>query len=228
MEYKDILNLLKQKSEGDDFKNFTQKIVNSASQVIGVKTIHIKNLAKQIASDKPKMFLDQQTLPFYEQKLLYGFVLAYAKLTVDEFINYLNFYLNIIDSWALVDSPICVMKIIQKNKSVFFDFLVSNLKHTNPYACRFSIIAFFKFYLTDDYINQIINIYKNINSSEYYINIGLSWGVCEILIKNYKKGVELLSEKSLPTWIQNKSIQKACESFRLNLEQKAYLKTLKK
>jgi len=227
MELNAILSYLKSNYSGEEFKEFTKKIVNSKSEVIGVKTDVIKSLAKSIVETNSKQFLDYKDVTFYEQKLLYGFVLAYSKLKLQEFEKYFNFYLSIIDSWAIVDSPICAMKIIKNNKDYFFEKLVNNLNHKNPFAVRFSVVAFFKFYLTDNYVDKVIEIYKTLKSEHYYINIGLSWGICEILIKHFDKGVNLLQTKQLSAIVQNKAIQKACESFRITEQQKQFLKTLK-
>ncbi len=228
MTNKQILEYLNAKKEKDAFINFTKKIVNSQSEIIGVKTIEIKKLAKLISNQDYLTYLKTATLNFYEEKLLYGFVLGYSKLSLQNFLFYLEKYLKVIDSWALVDSPITVMKIIEKNKTELFEYLIKNLTHVNPYGVRFSIVAFFKFYLTEQYIAEVLKIYESIQSKEYYINIALAWGICEILIKFYNKGISLLKKFTLNKWVQNKAIQKACESFRISSEQKEFLKTLKK
>ena len=54
-----------------------------------------------------------------------------------------------------------------------------------------------------------------------------SWYIATALVKNYEQVVEVLEQKRLYKWTHNKSIQKAIESFRITLEQKNYLRTLK-
>ncbi len=227
MSNSEILNLLQAKKGNLKQIEFAKKIVNTTDEILAVKTADVKNLAKQIAKTNAKEYLNGADLNIYEQKLLYGFVLGYANLSVEEFKAYLFKFFAVINCWALCDSPISTMKIIEKNKDYFFNFFVENLKNKNPFVVRFSIVAFFKFYLGNEYIDRVVEIYKKIKSNEYYINIGLAWGVCEILTKQYNKGVEILKQKALDKWVQNKAIQKARESFRISTDKKEFLLTLK-
>ena len=227
MDNNNILNYLVEHKGTLDQVNFAKKIINTPDEVLGVKTNIIKKLAKKISQQNFLYYLNNAQTNNYEQKLLYGFVLGYANLSLQQFKLYLNKFYNFLNCWALVDSPLCVMQIIKNNKSELFDFFVFNINNKNPFVVRFSIVCFFKYYLCDELINKIIDIYKNINREEYYIKIALAWAICEILIKNYNKGIDLLKQKVLNPWVQNKAIQKACESYRINSKQKEFLKTLK-
>ena len=46
-------------------------------------------------------------------------------------------------------------------------------------------------------------------------------------MKQYEAALPLLESRTLDPWIQNKTIQKAIESYRISGEQKEYLRTLK-
>ena len=54
-----------------------------------------------------------------------------------------------------------------------------------------------------------------------------AWLTAEILIKYYTDGLTILKDGILPKNTHNKSIQKAIESYRLNKDQKEYLRSLK-
>jgi predicted DNA alkylation repair enzyme len=47
------------------------------------------------------------------------------------------------------------------------------------------------------------------------------------LAKRWEDTVVYLEENKLDVWVHNKTIQKACESYRITPEKKKYLKTLK-
>ena len=66
-----------------------------------------------------------------------------------------------------------------------------------------------------------------IHSEEYYVNMAIAWYYSFALIKQYERTVGLFESKTLAPWVQNKSIQKAIESYRIAPEMKAYLRTLK-
>ena len=82
------------------------------------------------------------------------------------------------------------------------------------------------YYVDDKYEKMLHHTVKNIKSEEYYINMALAWLVSVMLVKMYDSTLPLLSG-CLTKWVHNKSIQKACESYRITNDQKTYLKGLK-
>ena len=67
-----------------------------------------------------------------------------------------------------------------------------------------------------------------IHNDEYYVQMGLSWLLCECYIKFPNETKRLLEEKVLDSFVQNKTICKIRDSYRVSKEEKEYLKTLKK
>ena len=57
--------------------------------------------------------------------------------------------------------------------------------------------------------------------------MAIAWYYSFALIKQYERTVGLFESKTLAPWVQNKSIQKAIESYRIAPERKAYLRSLK-
>ena len=66
-----------------------------------------------------------------------------------------------------------------------------------------------------------------VRSDEYYINMMKAWYFATALAKQYDSAVKFIENRALDMWSHNKAVQKACESFRVTDEHKAYLKTLK-
>ena len=55
----------------------------------------------------------------------------------------------------------------------------------------------------------------------------IAWFFATALAKRWEDTVIYLEENKLDVWVHNKTIQKACESYRIAPEKKKYLKTLK-
>ena len=83
------------------------------------------------------------------------------------------------------------------------------------------------YYVEEEYVDVLISFLRQADRSKYYVYMACAWLTVEILIKHYDVGVSILQRNVLDVKTHNKSIQKAQESFRLNDEQKRYLKTLK-
>ena len=83
-------------------------------------------------------------------------------------------------------------------------------------------------YFLDDSFDLKYAIYiSNIQSEEYYLNMMIAWYFSFALIKQYDKVIGIIESKQMSKWVQNKTIQKAIESFRIPNERKEYLRTLK-
>ena len=67
----------------------------------------------------------------------------------------------------------------------------------------------------------------SVKSEEYYVKMMQAWYFATALAKQWNAIIPLLTERKLPTWVHNKTIQKAIESFRITTEQKTFLRTLK-
>ena len=72
-----------------------------------------------------------------------------------------------------------------------------------------------------------LKIVSKVKSNEYYINMMKSWYFATALAKQYNKTIPYIENNKLDTWVHNKTIQKAIESYRITNSQKDYLKTLK-
>ena len=68
---------------------------------------------------------------------------------------------------------------------------------------------------------------SEIRSEEYYVNMMIAWYFATALAKQYETILPYIEKQKLDVWTHNKTIQKACESYRITSEQKAYLRTLK-
>jgi len=82
-------------------------------------------------------------------------------------------------------------------------------------------------YLDEDFQEEYLELVAGIRSEEYYVNMMIAWYFATALAKQYEKTIPYLRDKKLDIWTHNKTIQKACESYRITREQKEYLRTLK-
>ena len=72
-----------------------------------------------------------------------------------------------------------------------------------------------------------LNIILNIKTDRYYVNMALSWLICEIYIKYPGKIDKYLDIKYLNKFVINKSISKINDSYRITKEVKEKLKKRK-
>ena len=54
-----------------------------------------------------------------------------------------------------------------------------------------------------------------------------AWFFAEALVKQYDQTLPYLKEKKLSPWVHNKTISKACDSFRITTDKKNALRSLR-
>ena len=83
-------------------------------------------------------------------------------------------------------------------------------------------------YINKSYIESIFTIIRNsFKEQEYYVNMIISWLLCECFIKEREKTINFLTSNNLNKFVLNKFISKCNDSFRIDKKDKIYLKTLK-
>lgn len=225
-----MLSSLRALSAGSDFIEFTKKIVKTQKEIIGVRTIDIRKLAKQISKcDHDALFKFGSNLS-YEEVLIKGIVLAHEK-DFDLVRPHLDELINVFDSWAEVDMICSSLAFVKGNEIKVFEYFSKLLQSPKRFACRFGVIGLMKYFLAENMLDKVLILLDNAACDDYYVEMGIAWLISEILIKYSKKAIENMKkiEKNyhFSKFVVNKAIQKATESYRIDQTLKTKLRTLK-
>lgn len=153
---------------------------------------------------------------------------AYAKLTFEELLEYLDIVVPRIDNWAICDCFTSTLKSLRKRREEFLFYIEKCVSDEREYVQRFAYVCLLDHYTIPEYFEKEFAFMERADCSKYYVHMAVAWLLAEILVKGYGEGVKFLRSSALPAKTLNKAIQKARESYRLTDEQKNYLKTLKK
>lgn len=223
--------ILKQLFELQDkkYKEFHSSLCPNVDNIIGVRIPELRKLAKQIAKENPKEFIENPVKKqYYEEIMLEGFVIGYMKATLEEKLHYLDNFIPEIDNWAVCDCTASTLKFIDKYKKEAWEYLQKYINSKKEFEKRFAIIILMDYYLTDEYIDKVLEIYNKIDSDQYYVQMGIAWAISVCFVKYREKTRKILDNNNLSTFTHNKSIQKIIESTRVDKETKEELKKLKK
>ena len=223
--YTEYISYMKSISDSEYLK-FNKKLVFTDYKMMGVKTSLLRTLAKDISKGDIISFLNISNHEYYEEILVFGFVIGYIK-DLDIFMKYFNKFIRYIDNWAVCDMCISSMKIVKKNKDYFFKLINKYVIDSNPYVVRVGTILLLDYYIDDEYIDKIFYIIDNINREEYYINMSIAWLVSICFIKYRNKTLEYLKNCKLNKFTYNKALQKSRESLRVSPEDKILLQSMK-
>lgn len=211
------------------YKEFHCKLIPGVDPdtVIGIRTPVLRKLAAEIyGSDEAVSFLNSLPHKYYDENNLHGFLIEKIK-DYDECITRLKEFLPYINNWATCDS--ITPKVFKKHLPELLSQIKIWLSSDHVYTVRFGIEMLMKFYLSEEIFDEEYpRLIAGIRSGEYYVNMMIAWYFATALARQYDTVLPYIEEQRLDTWVHNKTIQKAVESFRITDEQKIYLKTLKR
>ena len=225
-DYQEFIAYLKSQ-EDSKYKNFHKSLIKENINLIGIRTPILKKISSEIYHGNYESFLNQIKFKYYEETIIYGFIICKIK-NVKELFHYLKIYIKHIDCWPECDLFVSNLKIVNKNKELFIKYIDKNITSANPWQIRLCYVLLLSYYIDKDYINKIFTYSNNNNNNDYYVKMAIAWTISLCYIKykditlNYLK-----NENTLDTWTYNKTIQKIIESTRISQEEKEYLKTLK-
>lgn len=192
---------------------------------IGVRVPDARKLAKEyIKADESKIFMQELPHKYYDENLLHGLMISEIK-DYDLCLKELDLFLPYVDNWAVCDtiSP----KIFKKHRAELLHKIEEWAASEHVYTCRFGLEMLMSHFLDDDFKPEYLEIPASIRSLEYYVNMMIAWFFATALAKQWDSALPYLENRRLDTWVHDKTIRKACESYRISDEHKQFLKRLK-
>ena len=205
MTYLEFLDILSSKAESA-FAQFQKRLIFTKYKIMGVRTPTLRKLAKEYAADFEEIF----AFPNEYYEVVFIKLTMVAALPYHRFLEKLEDCVALMDNWALCDS--FKAKCLKRHKEEFLPAL---------------LVVLLAEYVEQKYLPTIESFIRHANTAFYYVHMAVAWLLAEVLVKEYDQGIELLNKRIVDIKTHNKAIQKAIESYRLNQEQKEFLRSLK-
>ena len=209
------------------YKAFQSALMPSVSPdaIIGVRTPLLRKYAKELHREgKSDEFLSSLPHRYYEENNLHAFLIEQIE-DFDQTVLALEVFLPYVDNWATCDSM--APRVLGKHPELLLEKIKMWILSPHTYTIRYAIGLLMRFFLDERFNTEYSDIVASVRSEEYYVNMMIAWYFATALAKQYDSTLPYLTERQLPTWIHNKTIQKAVESYRITVEQKQFLRTLR-
>lgn len=212
----------------DKYQQFNSSLIPNVNSelVIGVRTPELRKYVAELAKREDiGKFLAALPHEYFEENQLHAFIIEKTR-DYDRCLSEVEEFLPYIDNWATCDQ--CIPKVLTKNPERLIEAVRRWVSSDKPYTVRYGIGMLMRAYLDDGFEPEYPQLVAGVESQEYYVNMMRAWYFATALAKQYEAVIGYFEDGRLDLWTHNKAIQKACESYRVNNEHKAYLKTLKR
>lgn len=224
-----------------NIENFIQVYAHGIGNILGVRVPILRDYAKKLAKEYEihdlLTYIDNE---YYEEIMLQGMLIGLENdkdknkvknkdiRNIKHILKDIEKFVPKIDNWAICDGFCTGLKITKKHKKEMWDFLQKYVTSDKEFEIRFGIVMILDYYITEEYLEKNFDIFDDIKSDRYYVQMAVAWAISICLIKFYDKTIEYLKHAKIDKFTYNKALQKAIESYRISDEQKAELRKMKK
>ncbi|MDR2090812.1 MAG: DNA alkylation repair protein [Clostridiales bacterium] len=206
----------------EKLKKFHEKIINDElkTEIIGVRTPVMRDIARRISKGDYKSFLKFNTYKTHEEKMIAGILIGLVKIEYPELMRMLKDFVPHISNWGLTDITAIKFKQIEKNKTQALTEITAFLHSENPWEIRLGLILLLALYVDAEYIEACLAAAASVRDTHYYVRMGNAWLLSVCYIKFPEQTAALFKKNILNPWTQNKAVQKIRESLRVSPQEK--------
>lgn len=210
----------------EKYAKFHGSLVPNA-KILGVRVPFLRKIAKKFSVHND--FLQEIQLNYYEKTAVACYYVGLKAKTKEDLQKYLSVVLPKVDNWALCDGLASSLKVLKKDKEnellpYIFEFLSSD----KVYDKRFAIVCLLHYLTSESLVKTIIQKVTVYQGTDYYVDMAIAWLLATACINFESQVKQTLENGFLTTFVQNKTISKINESFRISTQTKEKLKLLLK
>ena len=211
-----------------DFQQFMAKLIPNVKpeKIIGVRTPILRKIAKQIAKEDWRFYLEEYPAESYEEIMLQGMVIGYIKEDFGEVLKQVERFLPKIDNWGICDSFCAGLKQTKKEPEKMWEFITRYIHDERTYFVRFSVVMMIFYYTDKGHIEQAFSYFDEICHEDYYVKMAVAWAISIYFIKMPEQTMVYLKNNRLDDFTYHKALQKIRESQKVDKETKEKIKEM--
>ena len=212
----------------EEYGKFQSALIPGEDRLLGVRLPLLRKLAKEIAKGDWRSYLSTGESEYFEEVMLQGMVIGYAKAAPEEILQYTAQFIPKIRNWAVCDSFCSGLKITKDQPHLVWDFIQPYLKSGQEFEIRFAEIMMLSYFINDEYFDEVLIRFDQTHHEGYYVKMGIAWAISICFIKYPEKTMDYLKQNNLDDFTFNKSIQKILESNCVDRDTKIAMRTMKR
>ena len=210
----------------DDNAEFVRKLVPGDRVIIGARLPAMRDLAKRVAKDDWRSYIESWQPECMEDYMLRGLVIAYARMDVDERLDEYRKFIPLIDNWSVCDSFCNTWKPKKNEREKVWDFIVPYLRADDEFQMRFSAVMMLALFITDDHIDDVISLLDSADNDGYYFRMAKAWTLSVCFVKYPDITMPYLEKGTLDDETLKMTVRKIIDSYRVSDEMKTKVRGL--
>jgi 3-methyladenine DNA glycosylase AlkD len=211
-----------------EYQQFSAALLPNVDNLLGVRLPLLRKLAQKMAKEDWRSYLKSNDTCYFEETMLQGMILGYVRADVEEILAYVVEFVPRIDNWSVCDSFCSGLKFTKNHRELVWGFLQPYLASTQEYEIRFGVVMLLSFFIEEEYIDLLLLRLNALRHEGYYAKMAVAWALSLCYVKFPETTWTYLQNSQLDTFTYNKALQKITESYRVDAECKAKIRSMKR
>ena len=208
------------------YMKFTSALMPGVENVLGIRLPLLRKIAREIAAGDWRAYLAQAGDFYFEERMLQGMVISYARCDPAEKLEHVARFIPKIDNWAVCDCFCWRLKAAERQP--MWEFIRPRFRSEAEYEVRFTVVMALGNFVDQAHLEDLLQLLDGIRHEAYYARMGVAWAVSVCYIKFPERTHAWLESCSLDDWTFNKSLQKIVESYRVSDAAKQQIRAMKR
>lgn len=210
------------------YREFHGSLLPGTDNIMGVRLPVLRKIAKEIAKKDWQEWFEKAEDIYYEETMLRGFTIAYAKLDCETRLSYIRKFVPYINNWAVCDCFCNTLKDAKKYPEVYWEFLKPYFAADEEYEARFGAVMLLSHFVNQEYLEESIERLESIRQEGYYAKMAVAWSISVYFAAFPDEMYAYLRDShKLDEFTYKKSLQKILESYRVTVDMKNKIRELR-
>ena len=211
------------------YQQFSSRLLPRTPDILGVRLPILRKMAKQIAKENWREFLNQNDDIYFEEIMLRGMVIGYIKdISIHEVMKHIQIFVPQINNWSVCDSFCSGLKITKQYQKQFWPMITSYLSSDQEFEVRFAVVMLLIYYVDNQYVTDVLRELDQVQHSGYYVRMAIAWAISACYVSYPHLTLSYLKQTQLDTFTYNKALQKISESMKSDIKTKELMKQMKR
>lgn len=219
----------------EEYRLFQGKLLPEVRNYAGVRLPKLRRIARRIAEEDAKAYLDAALSrdpeeELFEEIMLQGMVIGYLREELPVILGCAERFVPKIDNWSVCDSFCSGLKCARDYPGEVWRWLLPYLHSKEEFGARFGVVMLLSYYVTDDYIGRIFEALGSVGHEGYYVKMAVAWALSVCYGRYPERTFSYLTDRDngLDGFTFRKALQKITESKSVTAGEKDRVRRLLK
>ena len=212
----------------EPYRLFHSRLLPGTENILGVRVPRLWKLARRLVKEEGSGYLGRAGDDTYEEIMLQGMVIGLLKEDTGQMLKRLPAFMAKAENWAHCDIVCSGLKKVKDDRESVLAFLKPYISSEREFEARFAIVLLLDYYVDEDYIDTTLELLQQVVHPGYYVKMAVAWALSVCYVQFPEKTLACMREGPFDDFTYNKALQKITESFRVDKEEKAFIRSLKR